>query len=142
MFAAKKQNRRVFVTTYQLQQQQKKKAIQTRSSLQAVTRKSPRLNKVQATPDRLESEKAVAAKRKLDLPDHSREEEKMGENKLKASEAAAKTSEAAKKASAAAKTSSAPKDSTTANASGAGSVNAEENISPEIEQDEEDEEAG
>ncbi|KAL1826636.1 hypothetical protein ACET3Z_005048 [Daucus carota] len=223
VFAAKKQNKRVFVTTYQLQQQQKKKAIQTRN--------------------RLESEKDVAAKWKLDLPDHSREEKKMGENKLKdcdlppppplteyemqkavrvkrnneiffalnlptlsvevrnsmeklqhvepvtehmpdpvtehvepslleivpdpseargsmeafwamrkrqkeeeaaakASEAAAKASEAAKKASAAAKTSSAPKDSTTANASGAGSVNAEENISPEIEQDEKDEEAG
>lgn len=87
---AKRQVKRTFVTTHQLQQQMTKKANQGEKSgrrntqklpLEA-TRKSPRFTKKQETNDKMVSEAPASARRKLDLEDTPHEKENMGENEL------------------------------------------------------------
>lgn len=78
----------MFVTTHQLQQQKNKKASQvdkvgnTRMLPRVPIRKSPRLNNLQEVSEEIPTTKAVGAKRKLDLPNHPRDDENMGENDL------------------------------------------------------------
>lgn len=90
MFVAKKQVKRKFVTTHQLQQQQKnKKPLEvaknetTHKLTQGGIRKSPRLNKMQQANDPIVSRKcSIPAKRKLDLQNPPHQDENMGENEV------------------------------------------------------------
>lgn len=91
MFVGKKQAKRKFVTTHQLQQQQKNKKVfqvdeagnrNTQMLLMDGTRRSPRLNKLREINDDTNCEKLASARRKLDLQEPPHEDEDMGENEL------------------------------------------------------------
>lgn len=93
VFIAKKQVKRQFVTTHQLQQQKmNKKANQVdkagkRNSKNFPlegTRKSPRLSRVQEITDGDDCETPPSVRRKLSLHD-THEDERMGENELEVS---------------------------------------------------------
>ncbi|KAK1401722.1 hypothetical protein POM88_001327 [Heracleum sosnowskyi] len=78
---AKKQVKRKYVTAHHLQQQQrKKKPVHVEEAEKISTRKSPRLNKLQANTDATVTNRPASARRKLDLQDISHEDEHMGEN--------------------------------------------------------------
>ncbi|KAK1402365.1 hypothetical protein POM88_001970 [Heracleum sosnowskyi] len=89
LLAAKKQVKRQFVTTHQLQQQQKNKKARQLDSLkppQGGTRKSPRLNKMKQISDATVCQKPTSARRKLDLKNPPHADETMGENDPEGSE--------------------------------------------------------
>lgn len=91
MIVGKKPVKRKFVTTHQLQQQQKNKKVfqvdkagkkNTQMLLMDGTRRSPRLNKVREINDDTDCEKLASARRKLDLQEPPLEDEDMAENEL------------------------------------------------------------
>ncbi|KAK1365724.1 hypothetical protein POM88_041285 [Heracleum sosnowskyi] len=89
LLAAKKQVKRQFVTTHQLQQQQKNKKARQLDSVkppQGGTRKSPRLNKMKQVSDATVCQKPTSARRKLDLKNPPHADETMGENDPEGSE--------------------------------------------------------